>query len=134
MLTQFGTPHPTLKLCVKPVFRGKLIDDATWFSVAWIDCKWWAKIDGSVLSWQFPWSAFIVSLKVERLILIWRGKKTYPMMMAMVQKKDCKEEEEEEEVYLMLGCFICSIIVFFVSYSITSGKKTVVFYLYSLAK
>ena len=58
------------------------------------------------------------------------------MMMEMVQKKDYKEEKEEEEegVYLMLGCFTCSIIVFFVSYSITSGKKTVVFYLYSLAK
>ena len=50
-------------------------------------------------------------------------------MMEMVQKKDYKEEKEEEEegVYLMLGCFTCSIIVFFVSYSITSGKKTVVF-------
>ena len=32
------------------VFRGKLIDDATRFSfVAWIDCKWWARIDGCFL-------------------------------------------------------------------------------------
>ena len=40
ILTQSGIPHLVLELCVKPVFKGKPIDDATRFSfIAYMDYK-----------------------------------------------------------------------------------------------